>query len=86
METKFTHGQWFVDNTGYFTRIRSGNIRASTVCVFQETVIEAKTIKANAHLIASAPAMYKALEALSRGECIIYGDSIETILAKARGE
>ncbi len=41
---------------------------------------------ANAHLIAQAPAMYRMLQAFARGGGIQPGDTIEKLLARARGE
>lgn len=41
---------------------------------------------ANASLIAAAPKMYEALLAMSKGEGILPGDTIEGILMMARGE
>jgi len=42
--------------------------------------------KANAHLIAAAPEMYEALRAMRDGEGLQPGQTIESILLKARGE
>lgn len=44
--TKFTKGEWFIDHTGYYTRISTEDFY---VCEIK------RGPKANAHLIASAP-------------------------------
>ena len=88
MNTKFTKGEWaIVDSTN-----KSLSIWASTSeCItainydFWDEKYQDE-LKANAHLIAAAPDMYKALEALSKGEGLQPGTTIESILLKARGE
>lgn len=97
-EPKFTKGEWVV----YDKSMDWGNVGfdelvigmdsfnqdwrdhyCSHKIIINDTEEEAR---ANAHLIASAPAMYKALEALSTGEGLQPGTTIESILLKARGE
>jgi len=72
--------EWVIDNTGYFTRIGVVGEDVATICSFPHGA------NGNAHLIAAAPSMYKALEALSKGEGLQPGTTIESILIKARGE
>lgn len=55
-DTKFTKGEWTIDNTGYYTRIL---IDSCVMCRIQPTNIH------NAHLIASAPAMYEMIKELA---------------------
>ena len=80
--TKFTKAPWSVSIQGL------DNFKSIAVIVpnggFEVTNIP--DAEANAHLIAAAPDMYKALVALSKGEGLQPGTTIEGILLKARGE
>jgi len=88
METKFTKGPWSVVDDG-----KSISLWASeSDCIINEQlhafpcedyVLECK---ANLYLAAAAPDMYEALVALSKGEGLEPGTTIEKILIKARGE
>lgn len=51
--TKFTSGEWFVD--GYEIQSKTCSIELAKVTIFKEG-------KSNAHLIASAPRLYRSLE------------------------
>ena len=92
--TKFTKGEW-VENEGdscskelVITTLDRYGCHQGTICemdiYFDGEHGEAQ--QANAHLIASAPNMYAALEAISKGEGLHPGTTIESILLKARGE
>ena len=89
-ETKFTPGPWSVDR----------NVIRGDADQFGRTVAIASTLNVawpygrratkeepyNAHLIAAAPRMYAALDAMANGEGLPPGETIERILADARGE
>ena len=88
-ETKFTPGPWL------FSSYKSGN----SVIVIDGKEFDVATVNypnrdANAHLIAAAPELYEALDAL-RAELFLHAegnyfrpllDKAEIALAKARGE
>ncbi len=79
MKAKFTEGEWFVN--GYEIQSKTYSIELAKVTVFNEG-------KANAHLIAAAPDMYKMLELLVLGDSIndtTIDDEVRMLLAKARG-
>jgi len=91
MKTSFTKGEWFIEDYDSMLEITSkGHGSICTVeCSYQleEMLIDpTDEQQANAHLISAAPDMYKALEALSKGEGLQPGTTIESILLKARGE
>jgi hypothetical protein len=78
MVNKFTKGKWesveHLYNGSYeVTDIHSGE----HICYLRQGVY-------NAHLIAAAPQMYKALDDLANGRGVDF--PIEQLLAKARGE
>jgi len=85
--SNFTQGEWSIDNSGYFTRVFSDGV---LICEIKSTTDH------NAHLIASAPDMYRVIENIvkyqdcNRGELQEYlnnsGLSFKMLLAKARGE
>jgi len=79
-ETKFTPGPWFADFVDYAAVIDADD---NIVCV-----CEPENCKANTHLIAAAPDMYKTLEWLLHIHSIpgIARGEIQKALAKARGE
>jgi len=100
METKFTKGNWSIDDT----RVNGKHVESSW-CVSVDgcslaTVTSGPTFgttdstqKANAHLIAAAPDMYKLLnelnEHMNSDSCANsdeWIDDIKSLLAKARGE
>lgn len=97
MKAKFTQGEWEVltnrpakeiNNIVRMNRaIKNKYDAVPYICIggFPDTDPK-EEIEANAHLIASAPSMYKALLALSKGEGLEPGTTIEKILLKARGE
>ncbi len=89
MDTKFTKGEWFVN--GYEIQSKNCSVELAKITVFNEG-------KANAHLIASAPDMYKKIEELnvlllSLGHLVwdtidlgaVTNDN-EELLSRARGE
>jgi len=83
-EEKFTKGDWRPIIEDYFI-----GVQMSTDGGFKIMVKDESTAKANANLIASAPEMYQMLKRLLTGGCLVYGediDSVEDLLAKARGE
>lgn len=92
-DTKFRKGQWFVDsylNIDNSIRVVEGNVMIS----FHPDAFDEES-KANAHLIASAPAMYKLLESISLeassfvdrgGKATTWLRDAESLLSKARGE
>ena len=85
MKEKFTQGEWYVPETDCNTPLQVvGRDAKRGIIVFNDEFN--KEDKANAHLIAAAPDMYRALEALVKGEGLPPGQTIERILAKARGE
>jgi len=77
--TNFTKCEWCVSGVGDDTYIDSET--GFTIA----TVLDMSPELANAHLIAAAPAMYAALLAMSKGEGLQSGTTIESILLKARG-
>ena len=92
MEAKFTSGEWSQshrqDSEGmYSTQVYDG--RGKTICTLgwhTEPDSTATDRQENARLIAAAPDMYEALLAMSKGEGLQPGVTIERILLKARGE
>lgn len=88
-ETKFTKGEWHVQDYNEIDgtiRVNQGNIVITYANHTEES-------EANAHLIAAAPEMYAMLEGLLKNllkgeECDVFEKdaSIESLLAKARGE
>ncbi len=79
-DTKFTKGKWVICEVG------------DTVWIDDEQgfsiaqVYDCKGAIDNAPLIAAAPDMYNALLAMSKGEGLQPGTTIEKILLAARGE
>ena len=56
--SKFTQGDWVIDNSGYFTGIRSkDDYGTKRICTFKTDIAIA-----NVHLMVAAPCMYKSLE------------------------
>lgn len=107
MNTKFTKGEWFIEDyeTMLDVSVKGGGSICTVKCGYQlsECLIDpTKEEQANAHLIASAPALYKSLERQRTGlinliELSLISDSniegvrheislIDNELAKARGE
>ena len=97
MKLKITKGEWIVSDNKINSPVRhivkmprskptkyNGTMYACIGGFDSETQTE--EAEANAHLIAAAPDMYKALEAMSKGEGLQPGTTIESILLKARGE
>jgi hypothetical protein len=84
-DTKFTSGPWVKCSRGESLVGSNGKNISVYNCGLSATVKSSETV-ANAHLIAAAPDMYKALVALSKGEGLQPGTTIESILIKARGE
>jgi hypothetical protein len=99
METKFTQGPW--DVLGEIVIAEKGHKTIKPLCSFNGR-ISPQEDKANAHLIAAAPDMYKEIEQdilwlqrLSKGyvigscelrSCILRIKTKKSLLAKARGE
>jgi len=92
-ETKFTLGPWkYVHEQD--TRMCSSGQNAHKILAMSgdyEIIVSRINVSenediANANLIAAAPEMYEALRALSTGEGLQPGQTIESILLKARGE
>ena len=95
-ETKFTPGPWFTKREGWSTvyveaRIDGGMIQEVAACGPTDAGQDQQ--QANAHLIAAAPELYEALDALIK----LYEEddgcrelpeyiSARTALSKARGE
>jgi len=94
-DTKFTKGEWLiVDSTDQSLSIWASESECITTInySFWDETYKAE-LKANAHLIASAPAMYKLLDELKRHMDLEYSaspdewiDDINKILSKAKGE
>lgn len=84
---KFTKGEWVVSTCSHRVSVWSENesIIESMTFRYPNTEDEQR-VMANAHLIAAAPDMYNALLAMSKGEGLQPGTTIEKILLKARGE
>lgn len=80
MKTKFTKGKWVVEDGK--TVLCNGHKVAYVSS--GDNIPYFENIKANAHLIAAAPEMYKFLDDLANGRGTDY--PIEKLLAKARGE
>ena len=82
-DTKFTKGSWVKDKRGEFLIDESG----ANVMVYNSGLSggnKTDESEANAHLIASAPDMYRFIESL---QLSVSGDvERDILLAKARGE
>jgi hypothetical protein len=88
MKEKFTKGDWSTDDHFIFN-----NETTVYVCEVLPVDLVSKRkwarkseTEANAHLIAAAPKMYRMLNSLANGEGLQPGDTIERLLAEARGE
>lgn len=79
-EVKFTKGEWGVIGS----RVFCGNLTIAQI----SRAYDGDYSKANAHLIAAAPAMYEALEHILENQALgsPLALSINNLLAKARGE
>lgn len=82
---KFTQDEWSVNNVGM-----TGDVFDVVFGDDEECVCEIVHEEADAHLIASAPDMYRMLERLSEYRSFqgvpAWTDEISKLLAKARGE
>ena len=82
---KFTQGEWYVTDEDFDSVTTS--IVTESVCYMNKSHPE---FEPNAHLIAAAPDMYRALDILVNVEWgkqpVNLMKTIESILAKARGE
>ncbi len=94
MKTKFTPAPWAIDSSYdtmlYITANGHGvcEVDCDTVYAIPE-IAPTPQQKANAHLIASAPEMYKLLQEISEDDNYeLFGAKldIENLLKKARGE
>jgi len=93
-DTKFTKGDWVVDNAGDVIIKGSGGYvgypsHDGAIASLNDGEYIENHNSHDAHLIASAPAMYKALEALSKSA--VFRDNhnamhIDELLKTARGE
>ncbi len=88
-EAKFTKGEWAVDSYASIdnsVRVMQGNILISYLFIFDD----AEEVNANAHLIAAAPEMYKALKSILDSPYTELQEEdfemIEKTLSKAKGE
>ncbi len=81
-QTKFTKGKWIANTYSVYVDEPSSPIADCGHSPIRNDLEEL----ANASLIAAAPDMYAALEAMSKGEGLQPGTTIESILLKARGE
>lgn len=79
---KWTQGEWRVVD-----RITNG-VKGYEICWSDdgEAVTDHVYEEADAHLMSAAKELYKALEAIAKGEGLPPGQTIEGVLAKARGE
>lgn len=82
MKEKFTQGDWVVSGDDCCA-VFSGLELVVDCSVSSLSSVEDVY---NAMLIAAAPEMYRALLAMSKGEGLQPGSTIESILLKARGE
>lgn len=85
-ETKFTKGEWQVSGDGL--NVNSGGCRVARA-YSGSNIAYVQPARANAHLIAAAPEMYKLLEDYLMKCNFVYGenyDEVEELLKKARGE
>ncbi len=96
-ETKFTPGPWRVraHTSQPNDRVVVDTFGGSVACVYRDMGENEPPREANAHLIAAAPDLYAALEALHRATAILPASMDEpgspqalarAALAKARGE
>jgi len=101
MKTKFTEGPWGVGNCGKHqpaTTVYCDDALGSAVAdaFMKYTTTSNEEAQANAHLIASAPDMYKLLDSIAElmncddqtiaDEMMQKFDDIEFLLKEARGE
>lgn len=84
---KFTQGDWSIfyhPNSSSIISVAIGenetNYSSASVTLYNQEH------NANANLIAAAPKMYRMLDYLAKGEGLQPGDTIERLLAEARGE
>lgn len=85
-ETKFTPGPWTVHHRMRDCVTFEGKFGTENLFLENREGYYACQSEYDAHLIAAAPRMYAALDALSKGEGLPPGETIERILAAARGE
>jgi len=93
-KTKFTKGKWnqshrHVGGGMYSTQVYDNT--GETICTLAWHAINTESgirtdRSANADLIKTAPKLYEALRAISEGEGLQPGTTIERLLAEARGE
>lgn len=79
MDTKFTKGPWFNQDYSFEIEAKDCCIPIAKVTVFNEG-------KANAHLIAASPDMYKALESHLNTLGDLYALDIDDVLPEHEGE
>ena len=96
-EAKFTKGKWFIEkdanwnNDCWAISVKRDHNDSVHHC-FAEVVYKMENeesnpeLEANAHLIAAAPEMYEILSEINYQLGSVYGDRINELLAKARGE
>ena len=94
-ETKWTPGPWVARTNGYYWQVDPENksekdpFQVCDVCSSQPHHPEGGLQEANARLIAAAPELYDALEAIIKGDSkIVHRERMRAVevLAKARGE
>ncbi len=85
-EVKFTAGPWIICDKEKRHANVAANAQEPIAMVYLWPKSADSESAANLNLIAAAPEMYEALRALSTGEGLQPGTTIESILLKARGE
>ena len=93
-ETKFTKGEWLIDKDSHLDGYWGISVKTDgfehyhfvEVVFKMDGEVKNKRLEANAHLIKTAPKLYETLRAISEGEGLQPGTTIERLLAEARGE
>lgn len=83
-EAKFTKGPWKPNQYGELRNNENTQVTVWGLGIAWGPRSEEK--EANSNLIAAAPEMYQMLNSLAAGEGLQPGQTIERLLAKARGE
>lgn len=87
-ETKFTKGEWLIANETFIYAMNEigTNRFESNIQSAGKSAAKADELKANAHLIAAAPDMYRMLDAIATLRILPTEEKLNELLAKARGE